>query len=492
MLVDARKIAAKETLEGDICIIGGGAAGLSMARTFKDSPHRVILLESGGLEFSEKNQALYAGKTEGVATDYLTVTRLRYLGGTTNHWVGYCSVYDEEELLPVRGMEHTGWPIRSSELDEYYKKTATLFNIPFRNMRAETFEPETERRFSSPQMRLRVWQIKPLRFREAFQSMLEESKNIRVLLNANAVNIQSNKDGGSITHVDARTFGGPVFRVKCTYYVLACGGIENPRMLLLSNSVHTNGLGNQHDLVGRYFMDHMQFKVGLGLLDKEIIKYPALYSQHTQQNDVLRYGFTFRHAVREREEIRNHNFRLERIIAKTQANNAPTQWLDFNRSPAGGRYVLTQLVANVEQTPNPESRITLNQERDALGLNRTTLRWQFLPGDKENFFRAFRLLVSEWGATKRARIRLSQDWLDAPWPYGNAWFGRHASGTTRMDNDPKKGVVDVNSKVHGIANLFVAGSSVFPNQSWQTPTFTISALSIRLAEHLDGLLATRA
>jgi choline dehydrogenase-like flavoprotein len=152
-----------------------------------------------------------------------------------------------------------------------------------------------------------------------------------------------------------------------------------------------------------------------------------------------------------------------------------------------------QMFTRLEQAPNPESRVTLETERDALGVPRATLHWELSPLEKRSLRKMYELIGQEVGRAGVGRVRLMDfltDQNDQSWPSftGGGW---HHMGTTRMSEDPKRGVVDADCKVHGISNLYIAGSSCFTTAGAPNPTLTLVALSLRLSDYLKGLMNNR-
>jgi choline dehydrogenase-like flavoprotein len=141
-----------------------------------------------------------------------------------------------------------------------------------------------------------------------------------------------------------------------------------------------------------------------------------------------------------------------------------------------------------EQAPNPESRIVLSAENDELGMPRANLRWKFTPIDKRSMRVYYELLGREMGRAGLGRVQI-MDWLldgdDTAWP-NHLSGGWHHMGTARMHEDPRQGVVDANCRVHGIANLFVAGGAVYPTGGAVNPTLTVVAMALRLSDHLKN------
>src|ERR1017187_2119639 len=122
MYKDARTSINGTLIEGDICIVGAGAAGISMALEWINTPYKVILLEGGGFEYDEKVQELFDGKTTGQRYYPLKSSRLHYFGGTTGHWAGFCSTFDHIDFNKRDWVPLSGWPISRNDLDPFYAR----------------------------------------------------------------------------------------------------------------------------------------------------------------------------------------------------------------------------------------------------------------------------------------------------------------------------------------------------------------------------------
>ena len=295
---------------------------------------------------------------------------------------------------------------------------------------------------------------------------------------------------------------GPKFWVSAKLFILATGGIENARLLLLSNKVQSAGLGNQHDLVGRFFMDHAGLESGIILLSRPNIP-TDLYKYHWQKSDRPVLGeLVLSPEIIYRERITNFCTVLKEIerweaiegddflsfLSNVLANiDDITKTVYRKFFGPRGRYPVFRLYNIVEPVPEPENRITLTDERDSLDQNRVRLHWRFDDSAKSHIRRAQELIGRELGRAELGRLRVLLDNDDTRWPF-SLDYGYHHMGTTRMHVDPKQGVVDQNCKLHGVSNLFIAGSSVFPTYGYSQPTLTIVALALRLADHIKKLL----
>jgi choline dehydrogenase-like flavoprotein len=259
MLVDARTVPDGARIECDIAIVGAGAAGLTIARQFIGSGRNVCLVESGGLELDQDTQALYDGDNVGLPYFPLDSCRLRQFGGTTNHWGGVCLPFKRQDFEQHSWLPHSGWPIELNDIWPYIERAAAFLELPKAGWDIDHWEQITgERGFSVDQTKLfnQVLLVKPVRMGQVLRQEFEQAQSIHVYLNANAVEIETTDTASHVTGVRVRTLAGNQLSVVGRLVVLALGGIENPRLLLLSDRVQTEGLGNTHDLVGRYFMEH--------------------------------------------------------------------------------------------------------------------------------------------------------------------------------------------------------------------------------------------
>ncbi len=510
MHVDGRKIENDSLIEGDICIVGAGAAGISMALDWDNTPYKVIVLEGGGFEYDPKIQDLYAGKTTGQPYYPLMSSRLHYFGGTTGHWAGFCSPLDPIDFAKRNWVEHSGWPITRADMNPYYERAQKKvelgpynYDLAFWQKRDPGMKPLVE---SDSVVWNKIWQFSPpTRFGTKYKNDIVQSRNIHLYTYANVVNIVTSKNGTVVKEVTARNFEGKQHRVRARIFILACCAIQNARLLLASNQQAPKGLGNENDLVGRFFMEHLEIKSAELWLSKP---------------DPLKlYGYEFG-VTKARAELAIHSGKQEefRILNGTisltaldiakKIKPAIEAWNQEDPRKSGDRFFggygraakassipssgsrAYQCFTRIEQAPNPNSRVTLESEKDGLGVPRASLHWELTAFEKRSIRTMYELLGREVGRMGLGRIRLMdylQDGNDNSWPSftGGGW---HHMGTTRMSNDPRQGVVDADCKVHGISNLFVAGSSCFTTAGAPNPTLTLIALTIRLSDHVKSLM----
>jgi hypothetical protein len=369
------------------------------------------------------------------------------------------------------------------------------------------------------------------------------------LLHANLLELLASADGSSVRYARIGSIDGRKGVVRARHYVLACGGVENARLLLLSNSTFPQGLGNEHDLVGRYFMDHPCGSIGTVTTDK-----PQLLTQPYDRN--LGKGpapafpeIGLSHAFQRTHRILNgrvHPFATEGVIPKgiralrdlraalRPASNDENTLLEarlcaaLKNGPSSSNNAIAndesitllalrtglgagdiakaflqklgnkptvqsnqvELIGYFEQAPNPYSRITLGSSSDALGLAKVCVDWRLTALDRYTYRTAATLFGNELaracGGTFQASAWLSGDDSTPAQVHTTA----HHLGATRMSEDPQHGVVDRQCRVHGMDNLHIAGSSIFPTGGWAFPTLTIVALGLRLAENLRAQLRT--
>lgn len=515
MLIDARTIPKNRIIETDVCIVGAGAAGITLAREFIDQPFKVCLLESGGFEADEQTQDLYKGRSLGIFL-VLEGVRLRYFGGTTNHWGNYCAPLDEIDFETRDWIPNSGWPFRKSHLDPFYQRAQSICQLGPFAYEAEAWETKSEPRlpFIGDRVMTSIFQqhLPPLRFGKIYRDEIVKAHNITTFLYANLVNIETTDTARNVTRLRIGCLQGNNFWVKAKLFILASGAIENARLLLLSNDVQSTGLGNQNDLVGRFFMSHTSVDAGLFLPSDPFIPV-GLYLYHKPVIDSLKIigHLSLSSDTQRYEKLLNFNAVLIPISAgkkglpslRRLVKGEFDSWfrdlgnviaeIDGVATAVFGKLLkgvvpikAFDLRCAIEQSPNPNSRVTLSSERDALGKNRTQLDWRLSTIDKRSLIRSLMVIGEEFGRAGLGRLKITLDNDDSSWPEVSG--GVHHMGTTRMHVDPKQGVVDENCRVHGISNLFVAGSSVFPTVGHANPTLTISALAIRLADHVKGIM----
>lgn len=537
MFLDSRDVPAGKELEFDLCICGGGAAGLSLALELVASGLRTCLLESGAFVRERRTQDLYRGRNVsavyadggGSFQDYLRSSRSRFLGGSSNCWGGWCRPYDDIDFSRRSWVPHSGWPITRGELQPYYERAHQVLQLG-----PPTYDP----RFWSgalgaaalrvlpldpERVTTRITQFSPpLRFGHFYRDELARAGGLVAILHANVVELEADAQGALVRRIHVCRLSGERFFVRSRYTVLAAGGIENARLLLASNRSRAAGLGNERDLVGRYFMEHAAIPAGRVAFGQAPSGLDAYDVAHFYQNPRFRAHGTMvaAHwgvgaAEQERQGVLNSRTYLRSIYAGDETpavgalrnlyrwasrlykHRSPTV-ADFGRLAAHPALVLRAALARrgrwaarvagyrlehiVEACPDPQSRVRLDAERDALGVPRAVLEWRPAELQKRTIGAAQRLLGREFEHLGLGRVE-AEELPAGAWPDDMQWVWHHM-GTTRMHEDPGQGVVDRDCRMHSVDNLYLAGSSVFPTSGTDAPTLTIVALALRLADHL--------
>lgn len=489
-----------KTFEADICVVGAGAAGLTLAFELAQRGLEVLLVESGGLRWQKRSHELLDIELSGRSSESLIQhTRERFFGGTTNHWGGEIRTFGAFEFEPHSWVPNSGWPITRSDLDPYYALAAEVLGLPEVDRPFDAtalgfgqyprLVSETETVVEAQQ-----WGKVPadeLRMGQARLAETRKSKLLHCVLNTTIAEIHPDESRERIASVEGRTYNGKTLHFRARDFVLCTGAIENPRLMLASDTAVPNGLGNEHGLVGRYFMEHGSAMMGpLLLTDPE-----AGFFQEELLADNGLTGWASTPATRA-------EFQLQGFMAIQWPKVGPvpepiTHALGIQnlvRQPsesspeAPPRHL--KVAVNWEQSPNPLSRVTLSKNLDKLGVRKPILHWDVTVGDIASAHKSSELLClavarSGYGRLRRLEIENSPG---VPLTMG----GGHQMGTTRMSNDPKHGVTDANGRVHSLENLFIGGSSLFPTSGWQSPTFTIIALALRQADFLASRAASLA
>jgi choline dehydrogenase-like flavoprotein len=530
LFFDARTLPENRVIETDVCIVGAGAAGITLAREFAGEKFRVCLLESGGLELDEATQSLYKGDNVGLPYFSLDETRFRYFGGTTSAWKGACRPLDEMDFEKRPWVPYSGWPFGKSHLDPYYERAQSICQLGPFAYNAKYWEDgnaSSRLPMASDRVITTVFQFSPpTRFGEVYREEVVKADNIATYLNANVVEIETNETARSVVRLRVVTLEGNGFWVSGKLFILATGGIETPRLLLTSTKVQSSGLGNKYDLVGRFFIEHPHLVSGIIVPSDSSISL-GLYGFHRVRDVRIRGALALSEEVLRREKMLNFGTSLRPVASKileyyekAEASKGVGSYRQLRRSIRQGNIPedfwhhlwsviadvddiaihlygkmfvskdavkIIKLVNQTEQAPNPDSRVTLSEKRDRLGMNRVRLNWRLSEMDKRSLRRAHEIIGQELGRAGLGRLKVELDEDDTTWPpYLEG--GHHHMGTTRMHVDPKHGVVDEDCRVHGISNLFVAGPSVFPTCGYANPMLTIVALSLRLADHVKKVM----
>lgn len=528
MFVDARHVDSK-VVDADLCIVGAGAAGITLAYQLAGTSISVLLLESGGFQLDPVTQSLYDGDNVSFDKFPLQATRLRYFGGTTNHWGGLSPRLSASVMEPRPNMPLYRWPISHEELSEYYPIAEKICQLGGPEWdRTDHWQRITGHKplhlargaivpkvfFCSP----------PTRFGKTYRNALKAAKNVKVFLYGNAREVVANDNTSHAERIEVQCIGGNRFSVRAKVFVLALGGLETPRLLLLSRARSSAGLGNIYGNVGRYYMDHPQIAGGLLHLSPNAPDYGFFEHGVYKENRRHFMGlFVPKPGVVDHEGIGDfrvelnpapyppaglrsarklsHFFSNPKVgldlgrhlanilldidqVANVVAKNVLGRDSGFLTSQAGGNYDgrTAWCVVVAEQFPNPDSRMSLAHDTDMFGQQRIWLNWRLEQADLRTMRRAMQIFAAAIAACGHGRIRLTGELLTSNF-LDLVGISCHPMGTTRMSDDPRKGVVDANLLVHGMDNLYVCSSSTWPTSGgWMNPTLTIVALAVRMAE----------
>jgi choline dehydrogenase-like flavoprotein len=559
MLVYAKNIPGSTRLDADVCIIGGGAAGITIARSLDGGPLKVLLVAGGGSRETAFTTDLYTGVVEPFDThEPLQENRVRAWGGSTVAWGGRCIPYDAIDFRRRDWIPHSGWPLSYDELLPYIREAVGV---------CEAGRPEFDARAAFPGTQAEIlagidgddmhsWPLErwspPTNFATRYGQGFNRSRNVTVVLEGHVVRLAVNSTGSAVTHAVVASAPNRVFEVRAATFVLAAGGLENPRLLLASNDVIPTGLGNGHDLVGRFYQSHR-----FGVCGEAVLRDPmrnfvyeferdsdgvycrrrfrlsdtaqeqhrignaiaffarpgagaavhrnaitsSVYLAKTVMNAAKRGPIRMaQHLVRERSILTQH----AKVVMSDGIRSAPDLWSLAVARFGGARRLPSilpprrfnhfHLYYQTEHAPNPESRVALADERDALGMRRLSVHVAFSPVDFDTVRQLYRVFARRFAASGAGTFSYSDDALEQQLDATGQGFNSNAHhiGTTRMADIPSNGVVDRDCRVHGMQNLFVSGSSVFPTSGHANPTLMIVALALRLAHLLKRPLRNAA
>jgi len=507
MHVDTRDLEDGSILEGDLCIVGAGAAGISMALQWIGTPFKVLLLEAGGFDYDVLSQNHYQGESVGQPYFPLNAARLRQFGGTTGHWAGFCSPLDEIDFEDRNWVPNSTWPIKRAELDSYYARAQQLVELGPYEYGADFWEAQDSSINRLPlgdTFWTKMWQFSPpTQFGKKYRDAIAQAPNIHLYTHAAVCELVANEGVTALQQLEIRTVDGRKHRARARNYVMACGAIQNARILLASNRQAPGGVGNDYDQVGRYFMEHIEMPgANVIFAEPRSLKMYIAAPKIAGGEAMARGELALNANTQRTEEVLNGTASIaeglwgENIQSTFQQFDADVLE-EFRLAEERGESPVPlleqfgpqrafKLFTRQEQAPNPNSRVMLSDEQDSLGVPRIKLNWQLTELDKRSIRRFYELLGQEMGRTGLGRVQLA-DWLldgdDKSWPsfLSGGW---HHMGTAKMHSDPHHGVVDADCRVHGIDNLYVAGSATFSTSGAPNPTLTLIALALRLSDHL--------
>ena len=519
MQIDLSQHAARpEPFRAQVCIIGAGIAGLTLAHRLAVQGIDVALLEAGGLALTDASQSLltqahlsgerHAGTHEG---------RFRAFGGASLRWGG--------QLYPMPA-EDAAWPIPASTLEPYYAAAETLLAVDHLPYEAQAFFTAAHTAAPAmlaqlPGLKARLSKWTPFSHRNMASTLGREllaKPSTTVYLNAQATELLLAPGRTHIEAVLVRTLSGQTFRFEATHFVVAAGTVETSRLLLASCSVAAEGVGNQHDQVGRNFHDHLtlpaatitgpareailrelrpwvfqgtQHSIKLeadralcGELNlNPILAHIAFEEPEDSALAVVRDLLTSRQRGDVLATVRRQARRLPSALVELESLAFQAKFRHRRAIPKTTRVVLR---LNAAQDTPSQSRITLADDLDPLGLPNPRVDWRITTNEHDTF-RAFAGYLRE-RLTPAEGIEWQAGLFDIEQPLQNITDARHAMGGACMGSDPGASVTDSNLQVHGLTNLHVASAATFPTGGPQLITLPLMALSLRLGDRLAASL----
>jgi choline dehydrogenase-like flavoprotein len=515
----------------DVCVIGAGPAGLTVARALAGAGAEVAILESGGVGYTKSlrepwrvarqhlrgAQSLSSGKAIGQPYTLLRFSRARAFGGSTNALLGHglqTRPLDPVDFEERAGVAHSGWPIGYPEVAAYVEEAQAACGLAVDSYEAKAWAARTGQRaleLEGTSLESTVFRYGPGGHFAGQAGAFAALERVQVVTDATVVQLETSASGEEVRVAHARTLAGESLAVEARVFVLAAGALENARLLLVSNDRDPRGLGNEHDVVGRYFMEHPQVALGfwrptaealerLGFYETRATAAGAFTGQLRIRDEELRRrglmnGAFELHPMRPTAASRGwqavnllrrsvqHKNRVAGAVGAigTALRHAPevVGHLQARRRPSAEQVVLVEAMA--EQEPNRESRVRLGRRVDRVGMPETVLDWRLSAADFASMRGAAEVLGETLEGLGLGRFESALEVADHRVPVFANW---HQMGTTRMHADPREGVVDGDCRVHGVGNLYVGGSSVFTTSGCSNPTLTIVALAARLASTL--------
>lgn len=525
-LIDLQTLPSPQEFQSDLLIVGAGIAGLVLSDALRGSGRRVDVLEAGGESLELESQALYAAEME--ATPHLGTTegRFRVYGGSSTRWGGQLLPLSPHDFAPRPHVPHSGWPLDPADLSPYLPQCEQLLGVNHAPYDAPLLQqlpwPRPEISQADLQPRFSKWA--PFRCRNVARSLgrrCQEDPATRIFLHASVTAIDLHADGRHVEGVQVCTLHGTAFRFRARQVVIAAGTIETTRLLLASRRVHSKGIGNHSDHLGRWFHDHLSVKAAVlqprrrrELLQRlapwylgatrHTLKLESTAAWQARQSCLNVMGHLVFEApdtsgfawLRQQLQSRQSGSAERQALPAPYLEKLPAESLDvaylaWKRLVRQRRWCTASaaitLYIDTEQLPNPASRIRLSANRDAIGMPKAVVQWQWDERERQAFAAYRQLFQSQWQAWNFGPIHWLESFEpDSGWQH-NVSDTYHQMGGTRMAANSSHGVVDAHLCVHDLDNLFVASCSVFPTGGSSNPTLTLMQLTLRLAQRLQSI-----
>jgi len=462
-------------LSFDAIIIGSGPAGLSLALDLEKKKIHTLIIEAGNNKYTDESQEFYEGNVIGDDYPELSKTRLRQFGGTSGHWGGVCRTLEKHNF--------ENWPIKKSDLEPYSTKAAKIINLKRNNF----FNKRISKNFD-----VINFEVSPLRFKNKYINQIKKSKYISLIVNSFVVELfGENKKIKEVKFFNDNKY----YNLNANFFILACGGIENSRLMLLIKKKYPNLIDKKMP-IGNYWLEHPYNHVAEAFIDIE--NFNKFLKKKSLEN-IIKINCDIWFSIAPNLNFIKKNNLLDSVM------NFHFIYTDFNVQKktfikklkcVAPEYVRKVLIKNnnkaitarisvqTSQILDFHNKIILNEnKKDPLGINQSLVYWK----KSENVRKTYRNNIESLGKffiDKEIGRVAAEDFLYSQKPFDNPSGGHHMGGT-RMGFNPSDSVVDKNLKVHDIVNLYICGSSVFPSVGYANPTFTIVQLSTRLSDHLS-------
>ena len=556
MITDIRSAGLPDSIECDVAIVGAGAAGIVLALELARAGRDVIVLEAGGDKFDPLSQAFY--HAEAIAPDThgpVHMFRRRVLGGSTSVWGGRCIPFDPIDFETRPWMPYAKWPIGYDDVAKYYPRATEYTHSGPAIFDAGAALPGEPAPMvggvDSPDVVLdRIERFShPTHFGVEYRAMLERDPRIRLFLHAPVERILTRDVGAAAAGVRVHAGGDRRIDVMAPCVILATGGLEIPRLLLASDQDRPKGLGNEHDLVGRFYQGHIEGEFGTIAFTKPTRSVRLDYQQSPEGIYCRRYIWLSPEAQRQhqlagivlrpahpnivdpghRHPVLSAMYLVKNYIVPEYARKLTALeyqeamglsgsrlgfWAAHARNMVLGapklmmfsqmwtrKRILSKrklpsvvlrdprevypVDLNAEQEPNPDSRITLGDARDDNGMRRIRIDWRTTEGDHRRLAAGLRVMAAAFADSHTARLNFS----DRDYAAAAARLvpiGGHHIGTARMAEAPQAGVCDANCELFETRGVYIAEAAAFSTSGFANPTLTLIALALRLADHLKA------
>ena len=508
--------------ETSVCVVGSGPGGAFAAVELASAGHDVLVVEAGS-SIAEMDPDKSIGSISVAGGASLRFSFSCQLGGSSNVWAGRIAPLEPIDFEKRDWVPDSGWPIGYQDLAPHYDRAAEIMGLPYPRFMEPSTAPAPEA-FSSLwsdgvgsvlDVKRFFWADPPFNTGTYLKSAIDRyDGRLRLLIGARVRRLQHGSDSQQISHAEVAAPDGRRLTVAARYFVLAAGGIETPRILLNSTSAHPEGIGNRNDVVGRYFATHPKADMGVLMLNRRVSTASPLFSDYTVDGGRVRHGLGFSATKQTEHRGLNHyvqlspvlEYRANRLFEAVKGSTAlNSSFIDRNRIVRGAlpglglvayealgrvaglqrRARMFMMRAFLDQYPDRENRISLSTDLDQFGDAKVDVKWKLTAQDRQSVLAFFSQM--DWEFRTRGLGHVETTLIDMEdWPLTGVHS--HFMGTTRMGEDPKHAVVDRNCRVFGTKNLFISGPSTFPTSGYANPFFSITALSLRLGEHLKRCL----